>query len=48
MSSSSEQKASLASFPLVEPGASDFAGLVTILRRLAISQSLPEIMQITT
>jgi PAS domain S-box-containing protein len=48
VSSSSEQKASLASFPLVEPGASDFAGLVTILRRLAISQSLPEIMQITT
>jgi hypothetical protein len=33
---------------LVEPGASDFAGLVAILRRLAISQSLREFMQITT
>jgi hypothetical protein len=38
----------MTSFPLVKPGASDFAGLVAILRRLAIAQSLPEIMQITT
>jgi GAF domain-containing protein len=48
VSSSPEQKAVMTSFPLVKPGASDFAGLVAILRRLAIAQSLPEIMQITT
>jgi PAS domain S-box-containing protein len=43
-----QSKPVVSPFPLVGSDASELAGLVAILRRLAIARSLPEIMQITT
>jgi hypothetical protein len=35
-------------YPLVQHGAADVTGLVTIVRRLAIARTISEVMQITT
>jgi two-component sensor histidine kinase len=48
MTAFEQKQAQVAPFPLVGPGTSDVAGLVAVVRRLAIAHSLPEIMEVTT